>query len=93
MKQNNKWDSLTMQQKADLMKLYVANGYTNLNKIKEHYLGTPYKSTNDSDYDYYNAHKDNLPKEESDHYSSRNPKTAQLLKGHYIFLPSQRCGC
>lgn len=81
MKPNNKWNELTMQQKADLMKLYVANGYTNLNKIKEHYLGTPYKSTNDSDYDYYNAHIDNLPKEEGEHYSSRNPITAQLLKG------------
>ena len=37
MKQNNKWNELTMQQKADLMRLYVANGYTNLDSIRKHY--------------------------------------------------------
>lgn len=37
MKQNNKWNELTMQQRADLMKLYVANGYTNLDSIRKHY--------------------------------------------------------
>lgn len=37
MKQNNKWNELTMQQRADLMKLYVANGYTNLGSIRKHY--------------------------------------------------------
>lgn len=37
MKPNNKWNELTMQQKADLMRLYVANGYTNLDSIRKHY--------------------------------------------------------
>lgn len=80
MKQNNKWNELTMQQKADLMRLYVANGYTNLDSIKENYNGTPYASFNSSSYDYYHAHEDNMPKEEGEHYSSRNPVTGEILK-------------
>lgn len=37
MKQNKKWDQLSMKEKADLMRLYVANGYTNLDSIRKHY--------------------------------------------------------
>ena len=32
-----KWSDLSIQEKADLMKLYVANGITNLDTMKQHY--------------------------------------------------------
>lgn len=37
MKNNNKWDSLSIKDKADLMKLYVKNGINNLEEIRSHY--------------------------------------------------------
>ena len=37
MKNNNKWDSLSIKDKADLMKLYVKNGINNLEEIIGHY--------------------------------------------------------
>lgn len=33
----NKWDKLSMQQKADLMKIYVKGGITNIGDIRKHY--------------------------------------------------------
>jgi GH24 family phage-related lysozyme (muramidase) len=33
----NKWDKLSMQQKADLMKIYVKGGVTNIGDIRKHY--------------------------------------------------------
>lgn len=33
----NKWDKLSMHQKADLMKIYVKGGVTNIGDIRKHY--------------------------------------------------------
>lgn len=32
-----KWEKLSLKDKADLMKLYIQNGFTNLSEIKNHY--------------------------------------------------------
>lgn len=32
-----KWEELSLKDRADLMKLYIQNGFTNLSKIKNHY--------------------------------------------------------
>lgn len=37
MKNINKWDSLSIKDKADLMKLYIKNGINNLEEIRNHY--------------------------------------------------------
>lgn len=37
MKNINKWDSLSIKDKADLMKLYIKNGISNLEEIRSHY--------------------------------------------------------
>lgn len=37
MKNINKWDSLSIKDKADLMKLYTKNGINNLEEIRSHY--------------------------------------------------------
>lgn len=37
MKNINKWDSLSIKDKADLMKLYIKNGINNLEDIRSHY--------------------------------------------------------
>lgn len=34
---NDRWSALSMKEKADLFKIYAANGYTSLDSIKEHY--------------------------------------------------------
>ena len=34
---NDKWDSLSIKDKADLMKMYIKNGINNLDDIKNHY--------------------------------------------------------
>ena len=44
-------------------------------------LGAPYKSLNNSDYDYYNASTDNIPTKKGEHWTSRNPNTGRILKG------------
>jgi hypothetical protein len=45
-------------------------------------LGVPYKSLNNSDYDYYNASIDNMPTKKGEHWTSRNPETGRILKGN-----------
>lgn len=92
MKNNNKWDSLSIKDKADLMKLYVKNGINNLEEIRSHYnkfkdggnrnLGVPWVSLNSDNYDYYNASTDNIPTSKGEHWTSRNPKTGRILKGN-----------
>lgn len=42
------------------------------------YLGIPYKQ--DSDYNYFEAHPENMPTKPEEHWTSRNPATGQLLK-------------
>lgn len=37
MKNINKWESLSIKDKADLMKLYIKNGINNLEEIRSHY--------------------------------------------------------
>ena len=32
-----KWEELSLKDRADLMKLYIQNGFTNLSEIKNHY--------------------------------------------------------
>lgn len=91
MKNNSKWDSLSIKDKADLMKLYVKNGINNLEEIRSHYnkfkdggnrnLGVPWVSLNSDNYDYYNASTDNIPTSKGEHWTSRNPKTGRILKG------------
>ena len=76
----DKWSALSMSERADLIKLYVGNGITSLAVMREDYNGVPYSSFNSSEYDYFNAHPSNAPTEKGDHWTSRNPKTGQLLK-------------
>lgn len=42
------------------------------------YLGIPYKQ--DGDYNYFEAHPENMPTNPEEHWTSRNPVTGQLLK-------------
>lgn len=42
------------------------------------YLGIPYKQ--DGDYNYFEAHPENMPTNSNEHWTSRNPATGQLLK-------------
>ena len=83
----DRWSQLSMKQRADLIRLYINNGISSLAVMREDYNGVPYSSFNSSDYDYYNAHPSNAPTEKGGHWSSRNPKTGQLLKreGHPTF--------
>lgn len=89
MSTNNKWEALSMKDRAFLIREAVRNGITDINYIKEMYndegrrikLGVPYRTFEaGSDYDYYNAAPENMPKSENDHWSSRNPHTGQILK-------------
>lgn len=76
----DKWSSLSMRDKADLIKLYVGNGITDIKVMKKDYNGIPYRDFNTSEYDYFNAHPSNAPTKEGEHWTSRNPRTGQLLK-------------
>ena len=86
MTNKNKWQALPLKDRAFLIKLGVQNGITDLGEIKTIYedtdiLGTPYRTfESGSDYDYYNAAPENMPKSKEDHWTSRNPRTGQLLK-------------
>ena len=80
MKNNNRWSQLSMQQRADLIRLYAEQGITDLKTMHKHYNGTPYRDFNTSEYDYFGASPDMEPKEEGQHWDSRNPYTGQLLK-------------
>lgn len=44
---NDRWSALSMKEKADLFKLYAAEGINSLDKIREHYnsLGRPNPQT------------------------------------------------
>ena len=82
----NKWQALPMKDRAFFIKLGVQNGINDLGEIKRIYedtdiLGTPYRTFEaGSDYDYFNAHPENMPNNTDSHWTSRNPKTGQLLK-------------
>lgn len=76
----DKWSQLSMQQRADLIKLYTENGIYSLPEMKKDYNGTPYRDFHSSEYDYFNAHSSNAPLEEEAHWTSRNPITGQILK-------------
>ena len=80
MNNKDKWSQLSIKQRADLIKLYVESGIKSLDEIRKDYNGVPYKDFSSSNYDYFNAHPSNAPTEEGGHWSSRNPKTGQLLK-------------
>lgn len=79
---NNKdrWSALSMQERADLIKLYTREGITDLKSIRKHYNGIPYRDLNTSEYDYFNASPDMVPTKEGEHWGSRNPHTGQILK-------------
>lgn len=79
-KNKDRWSQLSMQQRADLIKLYIVNGITSLDVMRKDYNGVPYRDFNTSEYDYFGAHPSNAPVEEGEHWTSRNPKTGQLLK-------------
>ena len=79
-KNKDRWSALSMKERADLIKLYTDNGITSLAVMREDYNGAPYSSFNSSEYDYFNAHPSNAPTEKGGHWTSRNPKTGQLLK-------------
>ena len=76
----DKWSALSMQERADLIKLYTSQGITDLMSMKKHYNGIPYADFNTSEYDYFNASPDMEPKKEGEHWGSRNPYTGQILK-------------
>lgn len=80
MSTNDRWSQLSIQQRADLIKLYVNNGITDLGSIRKSYNGIPYASFNSSEYDYFGAAPENEPSSEGEHWTSRNPHTEQLLK-------------
>lgn len=42
------------------------------------YLGIPYRQ--DGDYNYFEAHPEDVPSNSDEHWSSRNPVTGRLLK-------------
>lgn len=86
---NNKWQALSMKDRAFLIREAVRNGITDMDYIRNLYnengdrikLGTPYRTfESGSDYDYFNAAPENIPQENDGHWSSRNPHTGQLLK-------------
>ena len=77
---NDRWSALSMSDRADLIRLYVAQGITDLKQMHKHYNGIPYRDFNTSEYDYFGASPDMEPKEEGQHWGSRNLYTAQLLK-------------
>ena len=80
MKQNNRWDQLSLHERAGLIKLYLESGITDLYKMREHYNGVPYRDFNSSEYDYFNASPENMPSSKEEHWTSRNPYTGQILK-------------
>lgn len=61
MKNNDRWSALSMQERADLIKLYTSQGITDLMSMRKHYNGIPYANFATSEYDYYNAHPDMTP--------------------------------
>ena len=79
-KNKDKWSALSMSERADLIKLYVEKGVKSINEIRKDYNGIPYRDFHSSNYDYFGAHPSNAPTEEGGHWTSRNPKTGQLLK-------------
>lgn len=89
MSTNNKWQALSMWDRALLIREAVRNGITDIDSIRDLYnqngeqvkLGTPYRTfESGSDYDYFNAAPENMPQEDDRHWGSRNPHTGQLLK-------------
>lgn len=53
MKNINKWNSLSIKDKADLMKLYVKNGINNLEEIRNHYNKFATGGYTEEDEEYY----------------------------------------
>lgn len=53
MKNINKWDSLSIKDKADLMKLYIKNGINNLEEIRSHYNKYADGGYTEEDEEYY----------------------------------------
>lgn len=80
MTKQDKWSQLSLQEKADLIKLYVDSGITDLKVMRTDYNGVPYASFNSSEYDYFGAAPENMPSVKGEHWTSRNPHTGQLLK-------------
>lgn len=86
----DKWSTLSMKDRAELISLGVQNGVTNIADIKETYnkyaTGGPLKdSYNDPEeyYDYVTAKEvgeDIMYDEESKHWMSRDPRTGLVLK-------------
>ena len=77
----DRWSTLSIKEKAQVIQMFVDFGIKDLKEIKDSYNGVPYADLNSSDYDYYNAHPDNMPSKPGEHWTSRNPKTGRLLKG------------
>ena len=80
MNNNDRWSALSMKDRAALIDIYVKSGITDLGDIRKSYNGIPYRDFNTSEYDYFNAHPDNAPTKEGEHWTSRNPYTGRLLK-------------
>lgn len=89
MSNNDKWGALSMRDRAFLIREAVRNGITDVNTIRTMYneqgekirLGVPYRTFEaGSDYDYFNASPENMPRSTDGHWSSRNGYTGQLLK-------------
>lgn len=89
MNNDNKWEALSMRDRAFLIRQAVKNGITDINSVRDLYnqtgerirLGPPYRTfESGSDYDYFNAAPENMPQENDGHWDSRNPHTGQLLK-------------
>lgn len=75
----NNYDMYNLREQADAnMAAYGGK----LNKYKDggyEKLGVPWASLNSSNYDYFNASKDNMPKEKNKHWTSRN-NSGRILK-------------
>ena len=86
MSNKNKWEALSMKDRAFLIREGIRKGITDLNEIRNlynesHKLGVPYRTFEaGSDYDYYNASPENMPENSDGHWTSRNPYTGQILK-------------
>ena len=82
------WNDLSIKEKADLMKVYIKNGISNLKIIQKHYNqfaeGGPLKSDYDNPKQYYDYNTaEEIPDmydPKTKHWSSRDPRTGMILK-------------
>ena len=84
----NRWNKLSIRDRAELMKTYLRSGVTRLSDMRDHYNkfanGGPLKDEYDNPdhyYDYITAEKaGNMYDPKTKHWSSRDSRTGMILK-------------